>query len=137
MFNLDIILSVLFNQFLSNREQYKYMPRPIPKPKYHLVKAEKEYTKDELMPLKGKESSYIFNALRKDKILEPFSIEYRASGHSEKLNDNFFTILSFKNKVIVTIRINIKGEEYNPIEDELYAQRMYYILNFLPFMADV
>lgn len=137
MFNPDIILSALFNQFRSNRELDKNMPRTFLKPEYHLVKAEKEYAKSELISLKGKESTFILNALRKDKILEPFNIEYRPSGHSEKINDNFFTIINMGDKVIVTIRINVKGAEYNPREDELYAQRMRYVLNFLPFMADV
>lgn len=136
MFNPDIILSALFNQFRSNRELDKNMPRTFLKPEYHLVKAEKEYAKSELIPLKGEESTFILNALRKDKILEPFNIEYRASGHSEKLNDNFFTILAFRDKVLVCVYINVKGED-NPPNDEVYAQRMRYILNFLPFMADV
>lgn len=136
MFNPDIILATLFSHFRSNRELSTNILRPIPKLEYHLVKAEKEYTKDELMPLKGEEATFIFNALRKDKILEPFNIEYRASGHSEKLNDNFFTILAFRDKVLVCVYINVKGED-NPPNDEVYAQRMRYILNFLPFMADV
>lgn len=138
MFNPDVILSALFNSVRSKRELNKnaYMAK-IERPFQHSVKEQKWYSSDELAPLNGNEQTYLATALSKDDVLKPFDVKYMPLQKAGRTTDNYFTILRYKDKVNVNIVIFVKGEKADPPVDEIYAKRMRYILNLLPFMADV
>lgn len=102
--------------------------------KFHLVEESKEYSQEELSCLKGKETTYIATALAKDKILGVFLWSRTSSRPS---SGNYFMIEKNIETIKVTIGMYIVGAIPNQSIDESHACRMRYILNYLPFMADI
>ena len=134
-------LENLENSFLNLfRKEKKYLKidlagrRYYDSNKFHLVEETKEYSQEELSCLKGKEINYIANALAKDKILGVFLWRHTSSRPS---SGNYFMIEKDIETIKITIGMYMVGAIPNQSIDENHACRMRYILNCLPFMADI
>ena len=105
-------------------------------PPKHLVSETKVYSKDELLSLNGDETFYLDKAIAKNAKLSRYNISYSSDPQGYLYYENCFTIIRGENRITTTIWMHIEGEHPSE-QDEDFAREMRYILNFLPFMADV
>lgn len=138
---MEFFIDVLPDYFAKKKAKrhpasnHNFVPETVEQPLFdghHYVTEKMVYLQKELAPLKGQEIYYISKALREDHILKHFNIVYSNDANLA----NQFHLSRSDEQISITIRIALLGKKNDPATDEVYAQRMRFILNFLPFMTE-